>query len=191
MPHASTRALGKDPKDRRRKDGRAEGSDMSRIRHEMTRDTTAATRAGGATTVAARVNALTSPPVAPPRDNVGRAERTAREQARDRQMSLATIEESRRRVVSALALACDDHHAQPGDHCWGSAVSGVQGICIDRYRRGLRGLPEAANSATKDPASLAPYATAVRNAQRDARLRPIHGHPERGPIVPAGRGGGR
>lgn len=143
MPHASTRALGPDVQDRRRKDQRIESSDVSRIRHEVSRDMTAATRAGGAITIAARVDALTSP-VTLPRDEADHAERVRQFQVRDHLATIATLMESRRRVASALALSCDDHDARPGTHCWGSPGSATRGLCTDRYLRGLRGITAVA-----------------------------------------------
>ena len=131
MPKASTRALGADPKDRHRKDYRAESSDVTRIRAEVERDARAAARAGGAATVSHRVDALTAivPPPTPTTPD-GFAVRD--------HLAIAGLIESRRRIASALDLGCEEHDADPGTWCWGSRLSAPRGLCTARYLRGLR-----------------------------------------------------
>ena len=85
----------------------------------------------------------------------------------------ATLDESRRRIAAALATRCDDHDAKPGTHCWGSRLSGVTGICNERYLRGLRG-----------PVSARPTAVAARIPDA-ARIALERRHPNRHPVRPA------
>ena len=56
----------------------------------------------------------------------------------ERLRTLANIESSRTRLVSALGLPCTEHEADPGGYCWGSPGSGVQALCVTRYERGIR-----------------------------------------------------
>lgn len=89
-------------------------------------------------------------------------EREAARFAAERSMTL-----TRSWTRGALAVACAEHDAKPGVHCFRSRLSGVQGICGARY---------AAGSArpVADPLvepELIDLAQAARNAERDSRIR--------------------
>lgn len=59
-------------------------------------------------------------------------------------------------VSSALSLACIEHAARPGEHCW----PGARGICTRRIRDGLAFVDPYLN-----PGELEPFTAATRRAQ--------------------------
>lgn len=180
MPKPSTRALGTDPKDRRRKSERSESSDVSHIRWAVLRDTKAAERGSDTSTIATRVNTLTAiAPTIQPDRHAEAAEQRAR--AKADQMAV----ESQQRRRGALAKPCRAHGAPVGEWCWPDAAArGTRAVCGDRWARGAGALIVHPIPLTADDHALASFAASVRNAQRDARLRAVPRHPDRGPITP-------
>lgn len=79
----------------------------------------------------------------------------------------SSIRNSRQYIDGGLAVACDEHAAGPGAYCWHSKLSGVRGMCMPRY---LRGIAAPRRASMRDPL-LAEMAAATRYAQRDARIR--------------------
>jgi hypothetical protein len=88
------------------------------------------------------------------------------EQARERELAKRSAQLTRDRLDAALAMACAEHDAHAGVYCWGTARSGVRGVCAQRYSLGV-----AHPRQVRHPGELAPLATATRQAQHDARVR--------------------
>jgi|GEM_PF-2061612 len=72
----------------------------------------------------------------------------------------------------ALAVACSEHGAKPGAYCWADPRAGIRGLCGPRYLAGAASpRPPRPLGVAEGDADLRERAQAIRNAQRDARIR--------------------
>ncbi len=121
---------------------------------------------------------------------------TPEDRIQEATFAASSLRTSHATIAGALAVGCEVHAAAPGVPCWGGyAGSGARGICVPRYRQGIAEPVRAPESPEfGNPDGLAKRAQAVRNAQRDARIREreaaaaLRRHPNRHPAphTPAG-----
>lgn len=106
-------------------------------------------------------------PVAVERPTLSEGERRSAEV--EARLSLAR---TRAWLGGALALACNAHGAKPGAYCWADPRAGVRGLCGSRYVAGAASpRPPRPLGMAEGDADLRERAQAIRNAQRDARIR--------------------